>query len=95
MKKLKSTRTVTYRRQGIPAVIIEGKWLTTKYRLNIGDQVDIDYQPKEIHFRKNVALSTKNQKRRKDREDFRRMNQEITHDKIENFSERSIEVNEG
>ena len=64
MKNLKPTRAVTYRRPGIPAIIIEGKWLTKKYRLEIGDQVDIDYQPKELRLKKNVALSLKSQKRR-------------------------------
>ena len=61
---LKTTRTVTYRRPGIPALILEGHWLTKKYRLEIGDQVDIDYQPKELRLKKNVALSLKSQKRR-------------------------------
>ena len=64
MKTLKKTRAVTYRRYGIPALILEGRWLTEKYRLQIGDQVDIDYQPNELRLKKNVALSLKNQKRR-------------------------------
>lgn len=55
---------MTYRRPGIPAIIIEGKWLTKKYRLEIGDHVDIDYQPKELRLKKNVSLSLKSQKRR-------------------------------
>lgn len=57
MKKLKTTRAVTYRRYGIPALILEGKWLTEKYRLLIGDVVDINYQPKEIRLQKNKVLS--------------------------------------
>lgn len=65
-------RVVTYRRYGIPAVILEGRWLTEKYRLNIGDLVDIDYQPKEIRFKKNVLLSKERQKRLKEREELRR-----------------------
>ena len=51
MKKLKQTRAVTYRRYGVPALILEGVWLTEKYRLQIGDQVDMDtkqYQEKFI-----------------------------------------------
>ena len=50
MKSLKQTRAVTYRRYGIPALILEGRWLTEKYRLQIGDQVDIDYQSNEIRL---------------------------------------------
>lgn len=55
--KLKDTRAVTYRRPGIPALILEGKWLTEKYRLNIGDVVDIDYQPAGIRLQKNNKFS--------------------------------------
>jgi len=65
-------RVVTYRRYGIPAVILEGKWLTENYRLNIGDLVDIDYQPKEIRFKKNIPLSKERQKRLKEREEIRK-----------------------
>lgn len=65
-------RVVTYRRYGIPAVILEGRWLTEKYRLSIGDLVDIDYQPKEIRFKKNVLLSKERQKRLKEREEIRK-----------------------
>ncbi len=57
MKTLKKTRAVTYRRKGIPAVILEGKWLEETYRLHIGDVVDIDYQSKEIRLCKNERLS--------------------------------------
>lgn len=94
MKKLNPTRAVTYRRPGIPAIIIEGKWLTKKYRLEIGDQVDIDYQPKELRLRKNVALSAKNQKKRKDRIDFKKADQESRYDEIEITSEGSAEANQ-
>jgi hypothetical protein len=63
MKKLKSTRAVTYRRYGIPALILEGKWLTENYRLSIGDVVDIDYQPNEIRLQKNKTLSLERKKK--------------------------------
>ena len=65
MKSLKKTRAVTYRRYGIPALILEGRWLTEKYRLQIGDQVDIDYQSNEIRLRKNNKLSLERRKRLK------------------------------
>lgn len=65
MKALKPTRAVTYRRYGIPALILEGQWLTEKYGLEIGDQVDIDYQPDEIRLRKNKKLSLESRKRSK------------------------------
>lgn len=93
-------RVVTYRRYGIPALILEGKWLTEKYRLIIGDLVDIDYQPKEIRLKKNVPLSRERQKRLKEREQIRQQRiQESAHDTItnqdENAGSRSIEVSEG
>lgn len=72
MKALKSTRTVTYRRFGKPALILEGKWLTEKYRLHIGDVVDIDYQPKEIRLKKNNTLSSEKQKRLKEISEMRK-----------------------
>lgn len=72
MKNLKNTRAITYRRYGIPAFILEGKWLTEKYRLNIGDVVDIDYQPKEIRFKKNLALSKERQIFLKEKKEMRR-----------------------
>ena len=80
-------RVVTYRRSGIPAVILEGKWLTEKYRLIIGDLVDIDYQPKEIRFKKNIPLSKERQQRLKEKEEIRKQriqelsnpNESITH----------------
>ena len=71
MKKLKSTRAVTYRRYGIPALILEGKWLTEKYRLSIGDVVDIDYQPKEIRLQKNKTLSLERKKKIKDLQEIK------------------------
>ena len=89
MKKLKQTRAVTYRRYGVPALILEGVWLTEKYRLQIGDQVDIDYQPNEIILRKNNKLSLesrKNLKRKK--EDGESITDEST-------SERSSETSKG
>ena len=98
--KIKSTRAVTYWRCGIPALIIEGKWLTKKYRLSIGDIVDIDYQPKEIRLQKNKILSLKNQNRRKEKKEIQlRRIQESLHDTItkqdENVGSRSTEVSEG
>ena len=70
--KTKNTRAITYRRYGIPALILEGKWLTEKYHLSIGDVVDIDYQPKEIRFKKNSSLSQERQKKLKEKEEQRR-----------------------
>lgn len=100
MKNLRPMRVVTYRRYGIPALILEGKWLTEKYRLIIGDLVDIDYQPKEIRLKKNIPLSRERQKRLKEREEIRRQRiQESAHDTItnenENAGSRSIEISEG
>jgi hypothetical protein len=66
MITLKNTRAVTYRRYGIPALILEGKWLTEKYRLSIGDVVDIDYQQDEIRLRKNKTLSLDRKKKLKE-----------------------------
>ncbi len=71
MKTLKSTRAVTYRRYGIPALILEGKWLTEKYRLAIGDVVDIDYQEDEIRLRKNKTLSLERKKKLKDLQEIK------------------------
>lgn len=98
--KNKSTRAVTYRRYGIPALILEGKWLTGKYRLNIGDVIDIDYQPKEIRLRKNQSLSKERQTMLKEKAEIRRRRiQGYAHDAItnqdENASQRSIETREG
>jgi hypothetical protein len=73
MKTLKATRTVTYRRYGIPALILEGKWLTEKYRLQIGDHVDIDYQQNEIRLRKNNKLSVESRKKIKQIESIRQL----------------------
>lgn len=100
MKNLRKTRVVTYRRYGIPALILEGKWLTEKYRLAIGDLVDIDYQPKEIRLRKNSQLSRERQKRLIELKEIRQQRvQELGHDtstrKNESFVERSGEVSEG
>jgi hypothetical protein len=91
MKTLKKTRAVTYRRYGIPALILEGRWLTEKYRLQIGDQVDIDYQPKELRLKKNIALSLKNQKRRELKFELEE-NTDAKQSKNESISERSIKA---
>jgi len=100
MKNLRKTRVVTYRRYGIPALILEGKWLTEKYRLVIGDLVDIDYQPKEIRLKKNSKLSRERQKRLIEIKRIRQQRvQELEHDtssrKNESFVERSGEISEG
>ena len=100
MKNLRKTRVVTYRRYGIPALILEGKWLTEKYRLVIGDLVDIDYQLKEIRLQKNSQLSRERQKRLIEIKEIQRQRvQELEHDtstrKNENLVERSGEVSEG
>ena len=71
MTKLKSTRAVTYRRYGIPALILEGKWLTEKYRLSIGDVVDIDYQTNEVRLQKNKTLSLERKKKLKDLQEIK------------------------
>ena len=91
MKKLKNSRAITYRRYGIPALILEGKWLTERYRLNIGDVVDIDYQPKEIRFRKNSQLSKERQKYLLEKEELRRkrMHENVETSTNESTSERS------
>ena len=75
--KLKNTRAVTYRRYGIPALILEGKWLMEKYRLLIGDVVDIDYQPKEIRLKKNPSLSKERQQMLKNKKEIRRQRIEL------------------
>ncbi len=95
MKNLKPTRAVTYRRPGIPAIIIEGKWLTKKYRLEIGDQVDIDYQPKELRLKKNVALSLKSQKRRELKRELEEDETDAEQRTDESTSEGSLEASRG
>lgn len=98
-KTLRPTRVVTYRRYGIPAVILEGKWLTEKYRLSIGDLVDITYQPKEIVLKKNTSLSRERQKRLKEREAIRQQAIQKLRDgntsSIPSAIERSAEGSEG
>ena len=42
MKSLKQTRAVTYRRYGIPALILEGRWLTEKYRLRKNNKLSLE-----------------------------------------------------
>jgi hypothetical protein len=99
-QKLRTTRVVTYRRYGIPALILEGKWLTEKYHLSIGDMVDIDYQPKEIRLKKNVPLSRERQIKLKEKEDLRQQRiHNSLNDTISNTNEstgqRSSEVGQG
>ncbi len=97
--KNKSTRAVTYRRYGIPALILEGKWLTGKYRLNIGDVIDIDYQPKEIRLRKNPSLSKERQAMLREKAEIRRRRIiGYAHENTstnESIGQRSIETSEG
>ena len=70
---LKKQRVVTYRKNGVPAVILEGKWLTKLYRLHIGDVVDIDHNwPNEIKLSKNHELSKKRQNELKERNELRK-----------------------
>jgi DNA-binding NtrC family response regulator len=95
MKTLKTTRAVTYRRPGIPAIILEGHWLTKKYRLEIGDQVDIDYQPKELRLKKNVALSLRSQKRRELKRELKQDDTDAEQGTNESTSERGIEASRG
>ena len=99
---IRNKRVVTYRRQGIPALILEGKWLTALYRLRIGDVVDIEHNhPKEIRLKKNTQLSKERQKRLKEREELRKQriaelnsSHEQT-DKNEGFSAGSVEAGQG
>jgi hypothetical protein len=70
---LKKQRVVTYRKNGIPAVILEGKWLTKLYRINVGDVIDIDHKwPHEIRIMKNKKLSKVRQTKLKEREELRK-----------------------
>lgn len=59
MKELKTTRAVTYRRYGIPAVILEGKWLTDRYQWKMGDRIQIEYLSDEIRLRKSNRSADK------------------------------------
>ena len=93
--KLKNTRAVTYRRYGIPALILEGKWLTEKYRLLIGDVVDIDYQPKEIRFKKNVALSKERQQMLRNKKEVQRQRIELNQSYENRTQESSQTRNQG
>jgi len=98
---LRNKRIVTYRRHGIPAVILEGKWLTALYRLHIGDVVDIDHQKKEIRLTKNAPLSKERQKKLKEREELRQQrikelrNEHDQSNTNENLGARSAETGQG
>jgi hypothetical protein len=59
MRELKPTRAVTYRRYGTPAVILEGKWLTDRYKLKIGDRIEVEFLEKEIRLRKSNRAAQK------------------------------------
>lgn len=70
---LKKQRVVTYRKNGIPAVILEGKWLTKLYRINVGDVIDIEHKwPDEIRITKNKKLSKLRQTKLNEREELRK-----------------------
>lgn len=51
LTKLKNTRTVTYRKGGTPAIILEGKWLEKLYGWKIGDQISVEYGDDRITLR--------------------------------------------
>ena len=59
MRELKPTRAVTYRRQGTPAVILEGKWLTDRYKLKIGDRIEVEFLEGDIRLRKSNRTAQK------------------------------------
>jgi len=46
--RIKDTRTISYRKYGVPAIIIEGKWLKDIYGLSVGDHINVAYEPDEI-----------------------------------------------
>ena len=56
--RIKNTRTISYRKYGVPAIIIEGKWLKDIYGWNIGDQVNVIYEPGEIKIQKLYSEDT-------------------------------------
>lgn len=70
---LRKQRVVTYRKNGTPAVILEGKWLTKLYRLQVGDVIDIDHKwPNEIRISKNHKLTKLRRQKLKEREEQRK-----------------------
>jgi len=60
MNQLKSTRAVTYRKSGTPAVILEGKWLADRYGWKVGDRVQVEYLQNEIRLRKSNRAAKQN-----------------------------------
>jgi hypothetical protein len=60
MKQLKLIRAVTYRKSGIPAVILEGKWLMDRYGWKVGDRVQIEYLQNEIRLRTSNRVAEQN-----------------------------------
>lgn len=83
MRKLKETRKVTYRRgasemgyggyvtnggQPYPCIILEGKWITEKYGLKIGDTVGIQYGDKAIVLKMKPTLNKKMKEERRENE---------------------------
>ncbi len=88
---IRNKRVVTYRRRGIPAIILEGKWLTALYRLRIGDIVDIEHQrPKGIYLKKNRELSKQRQQKLKEREERRKQLLEINQNSHMNINENQL-----
>jgi len=51
--KHKNTRKITYRKSEIPVILLEGKWLEKDYGLKIGDEVELDFSPREIRIKMN------------------------------------------
>ena len=48
MRILKPTRKVTYRNKLTPCIIFEGDWLTTKYGVKLGDDINVKFKKKSI-----------------------------------------------
>lgn len=53
--RIKNIRTISYRKDGVPAIIIEGKWLKNIYGWDIGDQVNVEYEPGEIKIKRKFS----------------------------------------
>lgn len=51
MTTLKTRRIVTYRKAGIPAIILEGKWLEKLFGFKIGGVVNAEYYHNTIILR--------------------------------------------
>lgn len=53
--RIKNIRTISYRKDGVPAIIIEGQWLKNIYGWNIGDQISVEYEPGEIKIKRKFS----------------------------------------